>query len=427
MVSLRCTPLTFLLTGFTWLVLFSLLGIATLLGLVYGTPLPTWLRAVHVHGILIGGLLQLMIGGLLASIAFKGNQAFSDSRPWLFLFFNGATLALLAFLGLKQDPLAGAMGLLLAGIVASLAKPAWRHVREQFVGPACAAWVYGASFGALFTGLLVGSGMPFHLSAEYYPHARLLHLHLIVLGWFTLAMLAFTQHLVPLVLRWELVSPKIGKLTTGLLLAGFAALVGSFVTSSLRFELAIGIFLLANLGLYAANLFRTWIESGSAGNAAADHLLIAIVFLVLATATGILMGVNFLPDPPIFPIGSLHLVAYTHLAFIGFMTNIVCGALSYGLPAFLATSRVPSSKKRGPYQERLYAVMNRWRTVQLVGISFGSMGLAVVAALTWSVPLGSLSVRISTWISIGLLLSGLTLFSAKLAWISGLRPSRSAS
>ena len=49
MASLSYRPLTFLLTGFTWLLLSSLLGLAVLVGLVRGTPLPSWLRLVHVH------------------------------------------------------------------------------------------------------------------------------------------------------------------------------------------------------------------------------------------------------------------------------------------------------------------------------------------------------------------------------------------
>ncbi|HEV8619608.1 MAG TPA: hypothetical protein VGQ79_01130, partial [Nitrospiraceae bacterium] len=55
-------PLTFLITGFGWLLLSSLVGLAILIGLVHGTPLPSWMRLVHVHAILIGGILQLMIG-----------------------------------------------------------------------------------------------------------------------------------------------------------------------------------------------------------------------------------------------------------------------------------------------------------------------------------------------------------------------------
>jgi hypothetical protein len=62
-------PLTFLITGFCWLLLSSLVGLAILIGLAHGTPLPSWLKLVHVHAALIGGILQLMIGGLLASLS----------------------------------------------------------------------------------------------------------------------------------------------------------------------------------------------------------------------------------------------------------------------------------------------------------------------------------------------------------------------
>ena len=69
MGHLSFRPLTFLITGFGWLLLSSLVGLAVLIGLVHGTPLPSWLRLVHVHAILIGGILQLMIGGLFASLS----------------------------------------------------------------------------------------------------------------------------------------------------------------------------------------------------------------------------------------------------------------------------------------------------------------------------------------------------------------------
>jgi len=67
--------------------------------------------------------------------------------------------------------------------------------------------------------------------------------------------------------------------------------------------------------------------------------------------------------------------------------------------------------------------MNRWRTVQLAGMSLGTMALSVLASLTWSQPLGSLGVQSTVWIAAGLLLASLTLFAAKLAWAVGLRPS----
>jgi hypothetical protein len=151
--------------------------------------------------------------------------------------------------------------------------------------------------------------------------------------------------------------------------------------------------------------------------------LISIFFLLLATIAGLAMGTNYLPNPPLLPIGTLHLVAYTHLAFIGFMVQSVCGALSYSLPIVLAITRVPHSAKRDPYRAQLDAIMNRWGTVQLGSMSLGTMGLSVLAALTWNVSLGSLYVQSTVWVAAGLLLLSLALFAAKLAWAVGFRPS----
>ena len=52
----HCPPIVFLLTGFSWLLLASILGLAILIGLVHGTPLPPWVRQIHVHAALVGGI-----------------------------------------------------------------------------------------------------------------------------------------------------------------------------------------------------------------------------------------------------------------------------------------------------------------------------------------------------------------------------------
>jgi hypothetical protein len=194
------------------------------------------------------------------------------------------------------------------------------------------------------------------------------------------------------------------------------------LNSSLRIEIAAGIILFVGASLYAVNMFRTWLASGHTGNAASDHLLIGTFFLLLTIVLGILVATNSLSDPPYMPYGSLHLVAYTHMALIGFIFQTIFGALSHLVPITLAVSRVESNKKRGPYLEQLTTMIDRWRSVQLVGLSFGPMGLAVVALLTWVTPLNAPSVQIATWVTAGLLLFSLALFSAKLAWLVGLRP-----
>jgi hypothetical protein len=420
-----CRPLTFLITGFSWLLLSSLVGLAILIGLVHGTPLPSWLRLVHVHAALIGGILQLVIGGLFASLSTtaQSDRTPSDSHLGLFVALNAATVALLIGFGIGNLNTVGVAGIVVIGVVASIATVAWQYARQSLTQPASPSWLYLFSLIALLGGLAIGVAMAFRFMPEYYAHARLFHLHVILLGFVTMAMIGATHRLLPIILNAELYSPPLARLVMVVLPAGFAILIGGFLTSSLRLELAIGGLLLLSIGLYSYNLLRTWIGSGHPGNAASDHLMTATFFLILMMIMGVLVGANVLPQLPVLPFGSLHLAAYTHMALIGFILQTVLGALSHGIPEILATSRVASRKKQGPYRDQLAAIMDRWRAVQLTGLSLGTMGFGVLAAMTWNFPLSSLSIQIATWVTVGLLLSSLTLFTAKLAWALGVRPS----
>ena len=420
-----CQPLTFLITGYAWLLLSSLVGLAVLIGLVHGTPLPSWLRLVHVHAALLGGILQFMIGGLLASLptTSQSERTHSESRPGLFTALNVATVGLLVGLALGNKMIVGLAGIVVLGAVVSLVALIWQYSRQYQTEPASPTWLYRFSLLALLGGLAIGIAMAFRFMPEYYAHARLLHLHLILMGFVLLAMIGATHRLLPIILNTELYSPRLARLVMGLLPAGFAILIGGFITSSLRLELMIGGLLVISIGLYAYNLLRTWVGSGHPGNAASDHLMVATFFLVLTMIMGVLVGANFLPPLPVLPFGSLHLAAYTHMALIGFILQTVCGALSYGIPVMLATSRIASRKKQGPYRDQLTAIMDRWRTAQLTGLSLGTMSFGILAAMTWNFSLSSLSIQIATWVTVGLLLSSLTLFSGKLAWALGLRPS----
>ena len=424
MGQFTCRPLTFLITGFSWLLLSSLVGLAILIGLVHGTPLPSWLRLVHVHATLIGGILQLMIGGLLAtpSATAQSDRPIPDSHLGLFVSLNAATVGVLVGFGLGNMTIVGVAGIVVIGAVASVATVAWQYERQSPAQPASPSWLYRFSLIALFGGLAIGVAMAFHFMPEYYAHARLLHLHAILLGFVTMAVIGATHRLLPIILNAELYSSRLARLIMVLLPAGFTILIGGFITSSLRVELAIGGLLVLSIGLYAYNLLRTWLGSGHPGNAASDHLLVATFFLVLMMIMGVLVGANFLPQLPVLPFGSLHLAAYTHMALIGFILQTVLGALSYGIPEILATSRIASRKKQGPYRDQLAAIMDRWRAVQLTGLSLGTMGFGVLAAMTWNFPLGSLSLKIATWVTVGLLLGSLTMFTAKLAWAFGVRP-----
>jgi hypothetical protein len=187
-------------------------------------------------------------------------------------------------------------------------------------------------------------------------------------------------------------------------------------------DLAAGVVLLIGVALYAYNIVRTWLAAGRPRSAPADHLLLATFFLVLTVAAGILVGINALWDPPAVPFGTLHLIAYTHLAFIGFIAQTIIGALSHLLPVSLAVQRVESSKKRGPYLEELTRLVEQWRSVQVGALNLGTVGLALVAALVWQYTLGSTPVKIGTFVTAGLLLLGIGLFAGKVVLLLNRRP-----
>lgn len=429
MGHITCRPLTFLITGFAWLLLSSLVGLAMLIGLVHGTPLPSWLRSVHIHAILIGGILQLMIGGLLASQPgdSQSPHAGSNARPGLFATLNAATVLLLIGFGLGHMMIVGGAGIAVMGAVVSIAPTAWQYARQSPTHPTGSFWLYRFSLISLLIGLVISIAMAFQFVQQYYAHARLLHLHLILLGFVTMAMIGATHHLLPIVLHAELYSLKLARFVMIVLPTGFVMLIGGFITSSLHLELAIGGLLVLSIGLYAYNLIRTWLHSGQSGNAASDHLLLATFFLVLMMIMGVLIGSNSLPQRPILPMGSLHLAAYTHMALIGFILQTVFGVLSYGIPELLAADRTKNRRKHEPYREHLAAIMNRWRAIQLIGLSLGTMGFGLLAAMTWNFPLSSLYIQIATWVTTCLLLGSLTIFTAKLTWALGVHPPEQSS
>ena len=84
--------------------------------------------------------------------------------------------------------------------------------------------------------------------------------------------------------------------------------------------------------------------------------------------------------------------------------------------------RVESAKKRGPYLSRLTAIAERWGSLQVMTLSLGTLGILVLAALVWQYPLGSFTVKLVTWASIGLLVGSLAIFSIKVGVLLSARP-----
>ena len=420
----ECPPLLFLMTGLAWLIVASLVGMAGFLGIVRGTPLPTWLRLLHVHGALVGGVAQMILGAMLTFIPtlLMTGQKRSDSHPILYLAINGGTIGLLIGFGLRDNTVIGAAGTLIIFAFLSAAGDAIRQAKASLNSPPLNLWFYGLALVCLFAGLALGAGMAFGLISGWYGHARLSHIHLNLLGFVTLTIIGTMHNLLPTVLQTPLHSLQLARLVFVLWPAGLFVLIGGFSQSSLWVEIAGGGILIVASAAYAYNMFKTWLNAGTQGNAASDHLLVATCFLVLAIIMGVLVGVNSLWNPPALPFGTLHLVAYTHMALVGFVFQTIIGALSHLVPVTLAVRRVASQKKRPSYLDQLTQIVNRWRAVQIGALSLGTMGLAVVASLTWSLPLNALTLQLSAWVSFGLLLFSLTLFAAKVGHLVGKQP-----
>ena len=420
--------MAFLLTGFGWLVLSSILGLAMLVALVLGTPLPPWVRAFHVHAVLIGGVGQILLGGflLLSHSSIPTIQKHRDTRPLPFWMMNGGLIGILLGFWLRQTVVVGIAGFLVIGAYLLMIHAIWNRANQ--LGPASMRryWYYALAFGSLIGGTVYGEVLAFGLAPQSYGSLRLAHIQLVVLGFIVLAFIGMIHHLLPLIWNSPLASPKLVQLTTILMPIGVVSLIGGFLNSSVPIEMLAGAILFIGSVLFVGNLYRTWLSATHTDSAASDHLLISTFFLLLTIILGSLIGMNSLPGKPVLPYGTLHLVAYTHMAFIGFMVNAIMGGFSYLIPATLATSRVTSLKKRGAYLDQLTVIMNRWRTVQISTLCLGTMGLGILASLTWNVPLSSIYIRVATWACFGFLLTSVVLFSVKLATVFSKQPGETA-
>jgi hypothetical protein len=418
-------PPLFLLTGLLWLLLSSLLGLVLFLGMIRGLPMPPMLRLIHVHGALIGGVAQMILGAMLAFIPplLLSGRNRPESHPVLFAMINVGTIVILIGFALRHYTLLGVAGLLVVVAFLSLFVDAIRQAKSSLVSPPLNLWFYSVALVALLGGLGIGEAMALRIVPPIMlGQARLSHIHLNLLGFVTLTIIGTMHNLFPTVLNTRLHSPRLARLVFFLLPLGVLSLVTGFLLSRVSVQIGAGVVLLTSVSLYTYNIVRTWIDAGRPLSTASNHLLMATFFLMLVVPAGIFVAVNSLWDPPRVPFGTLHLVAYTHLALVGFILQTIFGALSHLLPISLARGRVSSNKKRGPYLARLTTIAERWRALQVGALSLGTIGLALVAALVWQFSLASTTVQAASWASAGLLFLGLGIFAGKVGLLLTSRP-----
>lgn len=407
-MTLSYRPLSFLVMGFVWVLLACLVGLSLFLGMTMGHPHGQVIRSIHVHGALVGGVMQLIAGLLLA-----GREE-RKSEPVIFIGLNFGTLGLLFAQAHGHFPLMSLAAIVLISAFIPLRSDLVRQIHHSAVGGTVRYWFYGVAFVSLAGGLLAGAAVPLKVMPyAYLGQGRLAHIHLLAQG-FVLLMIVGAMHAqFPSFLKARLHSQTLGKLTYALLPLGIILLITGFLTARLWIQIPAGAIMLAGAALYSYNIVRTWMDAGRPRKPASDLCLLATFYLVVAVACGILVSVNALEHPPFVPFGSLHLAAYTHLAFIGFMLLSLLGAMTDLLPSLVAEERTRSNKKRAAYEAALTRIAGRWSPLQLWMLSVGTMSIVLVAALVWQYPLNAWPVKAAAWVAAIMLFTGLALFTVK--------------
>ena len=141
------SPLWFILAGWAWLLLTSLVGLATFLAVVRSSPLPPGLRMLHVHGAIVGGIIQIITGLALAAVELAAPAKRTPHRG-LFMGVNLAALGLIAGSWLRDSNLMMGGGLFLIASFPPMAREWMRALRI------CPGWTALAGF--FFGSTLIG-------------------------------------------------------------------------------------------------------------------------------------------------------------------------------------------------------------------------------------------------------------------------------
>ena len=211
------SPSSFLLTGWSWLLLTSLLGLATFLGIVRGSPLPPGLRLLHVHGALIGGLLQIMTGLALTAVALAGHDTKGQKHRLLFVSMNLSALGLAAGAWLRDSTLTIGAGLLLAALFVPMARHLMLGLRTSSGWTPLSTFYFGISLTGLFGTQALGEFLAGAWFPTWHGILRLGHLHAGLLLFLTLGVVGAMQTTMPGLMNRPLRSAVLGQIVLLLL------------------------------------------------------------------------------------------------------------------------------------------------------------------------------------------------------------------
>jgi hypothetical protein len=379
-------------------------ALAALVWLTFGDALPGG-RWFAVHLFTLGILTNLVVALSEHFASTLLNVGASSHRTARFVLLNVGALALLGFPPALRYPMA-AGATILAAAVAWLAvdldrmRRAARTSRFRFVvrtyEHACAAFLVGAALGAM-----LGLGL---LPGMWYGAGRLAHLHVNILGWGGLTLLATLVFFGPAMMRTQMVPGADRHGDRALLAAagGLAVAVVGLLLSGLD-VLALWPRLVAAAGLavFAAGatlVCATVLRAGRRARPSVHAWMIQAScawFLVVVWADALAVGS-----------GRLRLLdALGAVLIVAVLGQAIIATLNYLTPMMWAEG----ARERGAARERLERL--GWLRVALLNggvLAVGVAGLAGRGAGIW----GAAAAR-SGWVLVGLAVAGQLVLSGR--------------
>lgn len=418
-------PPLFLMTALFWLLLSVLLGLYMLGAKAAGWAIIPQLRVMHVHMALVGGVAQMIFGALLTFIPPLLMVPFEPKKTRFlqYLLLNGGTLGMLAGFGTANLRVVGYAGTAVALAFLLLLTDTIEMVRRSLSKTGLNLWFYGIAVLALLGGIGLGATIAFGaFTPETVNLARLSHLHLNLIGFVTLTIVGTMQNMFPTVTSARLYSDRLALTAFLTMPVGALGLVGGFILVHTGLLLAAGCVLLLGACAYGWNILRTWLAAESRFSLPILHLLCGTGWLILTITAGIWIAWNDRVTPPVFPIGTAHLMGYSHMALVGFILQTIMGALSHLLPVILTLNRVKSQKKRRPYLDELTGLVERGKWIQLAALNLGTAGLVGWGLFTGLFGLQAGPTLVVLWTSAGLLLTAAGIFMGKVGLLLASRP-----
>src|SRR5205823_6799962 len=201
----------FLLTALLWLIASVRLGLYLWIAKEIGLPSVPHLRVIHAHSALVGGVAQMIFGGLLTFLPpLLMVPDPKKSRIFQYLLLNAGAAGMMIGFGTGNLPVVGFSGMAVGLAFLSLIIDALGMAQKSLSRPGLHLWFYGLAVVALLVGIGLGEMVAFgSFERERISLGRLAHLHLNLIGFVTLTIVGTMHAMFPTVTHAKLHSDRL--------------------------------------------------------------------------------------------------------------------------------------------------------------------------------------------------------------------------